>query len=209
MNVLVLFEFSGIVRDAFRARGHNAWSVDLSPCLRSNAYHWRGDATVMGCVADPTLRQQWDLIIAHPPCTRLTNAGVRWLYKNGKGTVIDRMKWSEMESYAQLFRWVLNLQIGNVRLAVENPVMHSHATEIIGRPYSQIIQPFQFGHGEIKKTCLWLFGLPHLKPTKIVEGRKPRVHHESPGLKGGLTRSQRRSITYQGIADAMAKQWGG
>jgi hypothetical protein len=132
---------------------------------------------------------------------------VRWLYKNGRGKVPDPKKWLEMEAAAQEFSWLLDQPFD--RLAVENPVMHDHALRIIGIRYDQIIQPYEHGHGEIKKTCLWLRGLPPLKPSNIVAGRKPRVHHESPGMKNGLTRAQRRSITYLGIAEAMAEQWGG
>jgi hypothetical protein len=113
-----------------------------------------------------------------------------------------------MEQAVALFRWCLQLPFGHQKLCVENPVMHEHAMKRIGQPYAQIIQPWQFGHGEIKKTCLWLKNLPLLQPTNIVPGRTPRVHHESPGVKGGLTRAQRRSVTYPGIAEAMAEQWG-
>lgn len=164
-------------------------------------YHFEGDAFAIAKAYGP-----WDLIIAHPPCTRLTNAGSRWLYRGGKGTVRDPIKWRQMELAAYRFSKLYSLK--TPRLAIENPVMHSHAAAIVGKRPTQIIQPYQFGHGEIKKTCLWLRELPLLMPTKIVAGRKPRVHHESPGVIGGLTRAQRRSATYPGIADAFADQWG-
>jgi hypothetical protein len=206
MRVLVLFEFSGRVSGAFRARGHTAYSMDLLPTLGDPRYHWQQDITIAGTVLDDARRQEWDLVIAHPSCTRVTNAGVRWLYKGGRGTEVDPEKWGEMEAGAGLMRWLDRLAWR--RFAMENPVPHDHALQIIGRKYDQIIQPWQFGTGEIKKTCLWLQNLPKLQPTKIVPGRTPRVHHESPGIKGGLTRAQRRSITDPGIADAFAEQWG-
>ena len=207
MNVLVLYEFSGVVREAFRRRGHDARSVDYTAALDGSRNHYQDSVqNVVGAIA----RRSWgwvpDVVIAHPSCVRLTNAGVRWLYKDGRGKVVDPKKWAEMEAGANEFRWLLGLPFP--RMAVENPVMHDHAMQIIGKPYTQIIQPWMFGHGEIKKTCLWLRGLSKLKPTKVVSGRKPRVHHESPGVKNGLTRSQRRSITYPGIGDAFAEQWG-
>lgn len=210
MKILVLYELFGRVRDACRQRGHEAFSCDLygpddypevfKDQLYPN-YHYEGDAFTIARAYGP-----WDLIIAHPPCQYLTNAGSRWLYQGGKGTRRDLSRWAKMEKAAYRFSKLYGLPTS--RLAIENPVMHGHGLEIIGRRPTQIIQPYQFGHGEIKKTCLWLKGLPPLEPTRIVSGRRPRVHHESPGVVGGLTRSQRRSITYQGIADAMAEQWG-
>lgn len=137
----------------------------------------------------------FDLLIAHPPCTRLTNSGVRWLD--------ERNLWAEMYEAADFFRRILELPIP--RIAVENPIPHRYALERIGRKYDQIIQPWQFGHGETKATCLWLKNLPPLKPTNIVSGREARIHKLPPSA----DRWKLRSMTYPGIAEAMADQWGG
>lgn len=143
-------------------------------------------------------------MIAHPPCTYLCKSGVRWLY-GGKGTVIDRNRWQLMKESAQLFRdlWLAPIP----RIAIENPQMHGHGRiAIFGekRKPDQSVQPWQFGHGEIKETCFWLKNLPCLKSTNIVEGRQPRVHYQGPGK----DRWKERSRTLAGIADAMAAQWG-
>ena len=190
-HVLIACEFSGIVRDAFIARGHDAVSCDLLPSERPGPH-------VMADVR-PMLRMPWDLVIAHPPCTYLANSGVRWLYLGGSGHRADPDRWARMEQAAGFFR--LCLAANAPRLAVENPVMHGW-TQI--RPADQFVQPWQFGHGEIKATGLWLVGLPELRPTRIVDGRVPRVHHASPGP----DRWRERSRTYPGIAAAMADQWG-
>ena len=194
MKILVACEFSGRVRDAFLARGHDAWSCDLCPtesiklnelgCIR----HIQGDVLKI-------LDAGWDLMIAHPPCTYLCNSGVRWLYSQE-----GRME--KMQEAAEFFRTLLKAPIP--KIAVENPIPHRYAIGIIGRKYDQIIQPWQFGHGETKATCLWLKGLRKLGTTKLVAGREPRIHRMPPGK----DRSKLRSITYQGIADAMAAQWG-
>ena len=187
LKVGILCEFSGIVRDAFRALGHDAISCDLLP-TESPGPHIQGD-----CLA-----QDWrgfDLLICHPPCTRLCNSGVRWLH--------ERDLWREMREAAQFFRQCLDLPAPQV--ACENPIMHKYAREIVGRGPDQIIQPWQFGHGETKATGLWLRGLPRLKPTNIVPGREAKVHTASPGP----NRWKLRSLTYPGIARAMAEQWGG
>lgn len=201
MNVLIACEFSGVVREAFRKRGHNAYSCDLLPAEDGSAFHYECD--VHDVLGNKAKHPKWDLLIAHPPCTYLCNSGVRWLY-GGKGKVKDAARWAEMEKAAHFFADLLR---GHKipRVAVENPVMHGHARELIDLgPADQIVQPWQFGHGEIKATCLWLRNLPLLVPTDIVEGRKGRVHFESPGP----DRWKRRSITYTGIAEAMAEQWG-
>ena len=185
----ILCEFSGTVRDAFTRAGHYAVSCDLLD-TESPGPHIKGD-----CLA-----QDWsgfDGLICFPPCTRLCNSGVRWLH--------ERNLWAEMEEAAAFF--LACLELGNIyRIPVgcENPVMHKHARKIIGR-WTQTVQPWQFGHGETKRTCLWLRGFPPLKPTNIVSGRVARVHGESPGD----DRWKRRSMTYPGIAAAMAEQWGG
>jgi hypothetical protein len=191
MRVLIACEFSGIVRDAFTAAGHDAWSWDLLPTERPGKH-------VTGDVEAALNPGEWDLMIAHPPCTYLANSGVRWLY-GGKGTIRDEERWALMEESAAFFRLLLEAPIP--RIAVENPIMHSHAG--IRKP-DQLIQPWQFGHGETKATGLWLKRLPPLVPTHIVTERRPRVHHASPGP----DRWKERSRTLEGIAAAMAAQWG-
>lgn len=198
MRVLVACEFSGVVRRAFARRGHDAWSCDLLPSEDRSNHHIVGDAREI-------LGDGWDLLmVAHPPCTRLCNSGVRWLSKPPAGKTVDQMQ-RELEDGADLFASFWNAPIE--RIAVENPIMHRHAKALIRgyREPAQTIQPWQFGHGETKATCLWLKGLPKLAPTNIVEGREPRVHHASPGP----DRWKERSRTFEGIAEAMADQWGG
>jgi hypothetical protein len=182
VRVLIACEFSGIVRRAFRARGHNAWSCDLLAPEDGSAYHVQGD--VRDLLTDP-----WDLLIAHPPCTHLAVSGARWF----------KAKQTEQEAALQFVRDLLLSPIP--RIALENPV--SIISSRIRKP-DQIIQPWQFGHGEIKATCLWLKNLPLLKPTQIVEGRHARVHREPPSP----DRWKNRSRTYRGVAEAMAEQWG-
>ena len=182
MKVLVACEFSGVVRDAFLARGHDAWSCDLLP---APGRHFQTDA--IHCAEN---YDEWDLLIAHPPCTYLASSGARWF----KGR-------REEQTKAAWFAKFLGQMPNIPRIAVENPI---GVLSTQWRKPDQIIQPWQFGHGETKATCLWLKGLPLLKPTNIVEGRIARVHLEPPGP----DRWKRRSITYQGIADAMAEQWG-
>jgi hypothetical protein len=187
VKVGVLCEFSGVVRNAFLRRGHDAVSCDFLP-TESDGPHIMGDC----------LDQDWtgyDLLICHPPCTYLCNSGVRWLHtKPGR--------WDLMLAGAQFFRACLNLPCP--KIAVENPIMHGYAVEIIGRRQDQIVQPWQFGHGETKATGLWLKGLHPLQPTRVVSGRIGKVHREPPGP----DRWKRRSMTYTGIAEAMADQWG-
>jgi hypothetical protein len=183
MKVLVACEFSGIVRDAFTARGHFAMSADLLPS-ETPGPHWQGDVMALLAVDFP-----WDLMIAHPPCTHLAVSGARWFKEK------QHEQAEALEFVAQL------LGAGIPRIALENPI--SVISSKIRKP-DQIIQPWQFGHGETKATCLWLKNLPKLEPTNIVAGREPRVHHASPGP----DRWKERSRTLQGIADAMADQWG-
>ena len=186
MKVLIACEFSGIVREAFAKRGHDVWSCDLLP-TEIPGKHIQGDFLKI-------LNDKWDLGIFFVPCTRITNSGVRWL--------IERNLWKELDEACVLFCSALNAPIS--KIAVENPIPHKYAVERIGKKYDQIIQPYQFGHGETKATCLWLIGLPLLKPTKIVSGRLARVHREPPSAE----RWKNRSRTYEGIANAMAEQWG-
>lgn len=185
LSVLVACEFSGVVRRAFRARGHEAYSCDLLPADDQSPYHFQEDVLTV-------LNRGWDLMIAHPPCTRLTVAGARWF----KGR--EKEQQEAIEFCERL--WAAPIR----KIAIENPIGVLSTKSKLGKP-SQIIQPWQFGHGETKATCLWLKSLPLLIPTKVVSGRVARVHMEPPGP----DRWKRRSITYQGIAEAMAQQWGG
>ena len=181
MKVLIACEFSGIVREAFAKRGHDATSADLLP-TEIPGKHYQGN--VLDIIGDG-----WDLMIAHPPCTHLAVSGARWF------------KDKQFEQAAAL-RFVWKLMIADIpRIAIENPV--SIISSRIRKP-DQIIQPWQFGHGETKATCLWLKNLPLLKPTIIVNGRENRIHKMPPSE----NRWRERSRTYQGIADAMAEQWG-
>lgn len=206
MRVLVACEYSGVVRDAFRALGHDAVSCDLLQSERPGPH-------VVGDVLD-VLGDGWDLMVAHPPCTYLANSGVRWLYAGGRGTAErDPVRWEAMLSAAGFFRELLTAPIP--RVAVENPVMHGFARELIGHhPTVQTIQPWQFGHPESKTTQLWLRGLPPLVPTRILT--RPASGHWDNQTASGQNRLgpspdrwRERSRTYQGIADAMADQWGG
>ena len=185
MRVLVACEFSGIVRDAFSARGHDAWSCDLLPTERPGK-HFEGNI-----LAVLVRRPSWDLMVAHVPCTRLAVSGARWF------------KWYPSEQAAAI-HFAEQVWLADVPcIAIENPISVLSTRSILGKP-AQIIQPWQFGHGEVKATCLWLKNLPKLVPTKIVYGREARVHLASPGP----DRWKERSRTLQGIADAMAAQWG-
>lgn len=196
MRVLVACEFSGVVRRAFADDGHDAWSCDLLPAEDRSNQHIVGNARDL-------LNDGWDLLIAHPPCTRLCNSGVRWLSVPPPNRTAAEM-WAELDDGAELFSAFWNAPID--RIAVENPVMHKHAKARIRnfRPHSQSVQPWEYGHPETKRTCLWLKGLPPLRPTNIVDGRTPRVHHMPPGP----DRWRERSRFFPGIAAAMADQWG-
>lgn len=182
MKVLVACEFSGTVRRAFRALGHDAWSCDLLPADDGSPHHIQGD--VLDVLGD-----DWDLMVAHPPCTHLAVSGARWF----------PLKRKEQAEGLEFVRALLNAPIE--RIAVENPVSVISSRL---RPADQLIQPWQFGHGETKATCLWLKNLPLLQPTNIVDGREARIHRMAPGP----DRWRERSITYSGIAEAMAQQWG-
>lgn len=195
MKVLVACEFSGVVRDAFRKLGHDAYSSDIIPCDGDPTYH-------LQCDVRDILRDGWDLMVAHPPCTYLTLSGVRWLYAGGKsGNGFDSARWNNMVAAGLFFRSLLEADIPSI--CVENPVPHRFAREYTGA-YTQIIHPWQFGHGEQKQTCLWLRGLPELQPTEIVSGREQRIWKLPPSA----DRAKLRSITYTGIAKAMAEQFG-
>lgn len=181
MRVLVACEFSGIVREAFHKRGHDAWSCDLLP-TEIPGNHYVGDVRDL-------LHQYWDLMIGHPPCTHLAVSGARW-FKHKK---------NEQEEALAFVKALMEAPIPLI--AIENPV--SIISSKIRKP-DQIIQPWMFGHGETKSTCLWLKRLQKLTPTNIVEGRVPVVHRMPPTE----NRWKNRSRTYTGIADAMASQWG-
>ncbi|HEX8224507.1 MAG TPA: hypothetical protein VF605_11885 [Allosphingosinicella sp.] len=210
MRVLVACECSGTVRNAFIARGHDAWSCDLKPAEDRTNRHIVGDATEL-------LGDGWDLLmVAHPPCTRLCNSGVRWYTKPPRDKTLEQM-WAELDEAAALFSTFWNAPIE--RIAVENPIMHRHAKERIAgyREFAQSVQPHDFGHREVKRTCLWLKNLPRLVPT--TPWLKPpsdaaeretwqRVHRVS-GWMAAADRQRERSRFFSGIADAMADQWGG
>lgn len=196
MNVLVACESSGVVRDAFMGKGHNAWSCDLIPADDGGLFHFT-------CDVREVLYKDWDLIIAHPPCTYLSVSGLHW-NKRRPGRA-DKTKLA-----AAFFMLFANLK---VPYAIENPVC---CMSTLWRKPDQIIQPYEFGHDASKKTCLWLNNLPKLKPTqyidpRIVEGRKRWSNQTDSGqnnLSPGSERAKERSKTFQGIADAMANQWG-
>jgi len=180
MRILVACEFSGIVRNGFAAKGWDAWSCNLLS-TEQIGQHYQGDVRDM-------LTEHWDLMIAHPPCTHLAVSGARYFYR----------KQNEQAEALEFVRLLMNAQIEHI--AIENPI--SVISSRIRKP-DQIIQPWQFGHGETKATCLWLKGLPKLQPTNIVEGREQRVHKMPPSS----DRWKERSRTFQGIANAMADQW--
>lgn len=207
MRVLIACEFSGAVRRAFRDAGHDAWSCDLLPAEDSSPYHIQADAlSVISSNHIPGVKaanENWDLMIAHPPCTYLANSGAKHLY-NGmtKGGGPNRDRFLNMLEGAHFFWELLNAPID--RICIENPIMHGYAKTYVGEQQTQTIQPWQFGHGETKATCLWLKNLPKLKPTQIVEGREARVHKAPPSDDRWMERSR----TLPGIAGAMAEQWG-
>lgn len=211
MKVAVLYEYSGIMRDAFIARGHDAISCDLLPTERPGP-HYQGNVWDF---LNLHRYMVWDLVICHPPCTRLCNSGVLRLYNNGKKSQgINPIKWGEMEAAAHEFKLLFDIRTKS--LAIENPVMHGHAMKIIGRQPSQSIQPYQFGEDASKRTCLWLVNLLPLTPTsyfppRIVNGR-PRWSNQTDSGQNKLgpseTRGKDRAKTYHGIAEAAASQWG-
>lgn len=188
------------MRDLFRERGHDAWSNDLDPCEGDPAYHIQGDAI------EVAYGQQWDIMIAMPPCTYLANSGVRWLYPDTGAPLLDAIakqeRWDKMREGASFYT---KLALAPIKHKVlENPVMHSHARRLIPLRWDlQYIQPWQFGHGEIKRTGLERWNLPFLSPTNVVSGRVATVHKMPPSD----TRGKDRSRTYPGIARAMVEQY--
>jgi hypothetical protein len=196
MKILVACEYSGRVRDAFIAQGHQAISCDLLPTEIEGPH-------IQGNVLD-VLDQGWDMMIAHPSCTYLTNSGVQWLHK-------DPSRWDKLDEACEFFNRLLDAPIE--KICIENPIPHKYAIERLhGRKYSQLIQPYMFGHTETKATCFWLQGLEKLNPTSnlkaetmaLPDGQRQRLHWLSPSP----TRWKDRSRTYEGIATAMAEQWG-
>jgi len=228
LRVIVACEFSGIVREAFRKRGFDAWSCDLLPTEIPGQH-----------IQDDVLRhldEGWDLMIAHPPCTYLANSGVRWLSENNPRTgELYKERYCKMQEAAKFFNTLLNADIPHI--CIENPIQHQSARFLI-RHYDQIIQPWRFGYDASKATCLWLKGLPKLKPTKLIEphyrcrcgyrfeyelgkygcpnccGEKtaklvfgnqtPSGQNNEPP---GENQAKNRSRTFQGVAEAMATQW--
>jgi site-specific DNA-cytosine methylase len=182
MNILIACEFSGIVRDAFTKKGHHVLSCDILPTEKPGL-HYQGDVRDI-------LYDDWDMVIAFPPCTHLSSSGARWFK--------EKQADGRQQDAVDFFMLFANLSIP---YAIENPI--GIMSTKYRRP-DQIIQPWQFGHGETKATCLWLKGLPELEPSNIVDGRESRIHKMPPSK----DRAKIRSITYQGIADAMADQWG-
>jgi hypothetical protein len=195
MDVLIAGEFSGTIRDEFEKRGHNAMSCDLFP-TENPGQHYQGDVRDI-------INDGWDMLIAHPMCTYIANSGVRWLHEEAE-------RWPKLYRDAAFFKEMLDADVP--LKCIENPIPHKYAIPLIGRKYDQIIQPWMFGHPEKKATCLWLEGLPKLKPTNIVKGEmerltkkeQNRIHYMSPGSERGKLRS----ITFQGVAEAMVDQWG-
>lgn len=195
MKVLVACEFSGTVRDAFLARGHDAWSCDVLPCDKESDRHIHDDVL-------KHLHHGWDMVIAHPPCTYLCNSGSRHLHT-------DPSRWAKMEDGAKFFKVFLDLPVNKV--VIENPIMHKYAVEIIGRRQDQIIHPWMFGHPEQKSTCLWLKNLPKLKEEHNVKAEMmslPLKERHRLWWASGKDRWKVRSKTFEGIANAMANQWG-
>ena len=192
MKVLIACEYSGIVRDAFAAKGHNAWSCDILP-TESPGNYYQGDVL-------EHLDKGWDLMIAHPPCTYLSNAGARFLYPKGK---LNEDRYNLGLKAKEFFMALYNAPIN--KICVENPI----SSKIFALPkYSQIIQPYEYGHPIQKRTCLWLKNLSQLKPTDIIFKRQSTKIPGNWFNKGGKDRQKNRSKFFQGIANAMADQWG-
>jgi len=204
MKILVACEFFGAVRDAFIKKGHDAISCDLLPTEKPGP-HYQGDVLDI-------LDDGFDLMIAHPTCTYLTNTAVQWLHApDSYGKFLKgKPRWEALDRSAEFFVTLLNANIP--RICIENPIPHKYAVARIGRKYDQLVQPYMFGHPERKATCLWLKGLPKLKQTnniflemqKLPKSQQQKIFYMSPGK----DRWKERSRTYQGIADAMAEQWG-
>ena len=201
MKILVACEESQATTKELRTLGHEAYSCDTEPCSGGKPeWHLHGDVKRWLC-------NEWDMIIAHPPCTYLTNTGVCWL--TGKNKKPER--WGQLDDGAAFFKMFLDHPCG--KIAIENPIMHKYAIERIGRKHDSLVQPYQFGHTERKATCFWLKGLPPLIETnnvkaemdKLPKREQQRLHYLPPSA----DRAKLRSKTYPGIAKAMAQQWAG
>lgn len=196
-RVLIACEFSAVVRDAFRARGHDAWSCDLLPCEGDPAFHIQGDVL-------EALSQGWDMMIAHPPCTYLTNAGCRWLFEKPG-------RWALLDQAAAFFRELRAAPIE--RIALENPWPHKWAAERIGWPDCKI-QPYEHGERQKKGICWWLKNLPPIIPTAYVGPPPPPGSDEAKAWEAvwreppGPLQAHNRSRTLPGVAKALAAQWG-
>jgi len=192
MKILIACEFSGIVREAFKSKGHDAWSCDLLP-TEIPGQHIQGDVLAI-------LDDGWDMIIAHPPCTYLSNAGAVHLYPKGK---LNEKRYREGLVAKKFFIQLFNMNIP--KIVIENPIP---STIYNLPPYNQIIQPYEYGHPYQKRTCLWLIGVPKLTPTNIVSERQSTKIPGNWYNKGGKDRQKNRARTFPGIAKAMADQWG-
>ncbi len=201
MRILVACECSGVVREAFRAKGHNAWSCDLKPAEDNSIYHYQCDIRE---ILDGPDKGQWDLLLAFPDCTYLSSSGLHWNTRNPERAL-------KTQAAVDFALYLLNQPIP--KIALENPI--GRLSTAIRKP-DQIIQPHQFGHDAAKATCLWLKGLPLLVPTHHIDSRyvdgKPRWSNQTDSGQNRLgpssTRATERARTYKGIAEAMADQWG-
>jgi hypothetical protein len=204
MRVLIGCEFSGVVRDEFAKKGHDAWSCDILP-TESEGNHYQMD--IFDLLEETS--GDWDLAIFHPTCKFLANSGSKWLYNSGKKeNGRDEQRWENMYAGADFFARLKNADIP--KLCLENPIPHCYASNLMGK-YSQTIQPWQFGHPETKRTCLWLKNLPLLKETENVKSvmkDMPKKDTDRIHYMGGKDRGKNRSVTFKGIAKAMANQWG-
>jgi len=200
VKVLVACEFSGIVRDAFRARGHDAWSCDLLPCEGDPTWHIQGDCLPV------IYERDWDLLIAHPACTYMANSGARWLFEKPG-------RWGQLAAAAGFFRACLEARHIPKR-AVENPQPHKWAMAMIGRPFDFKAQPWWFGERQKKGLCFWVHGLPPLIPDRMVGPPPPAGSEEAKVWEAvwreppGPNQAHNRSRTLPGVGRAMAEQWG-
>lgn len=190
MKILVACEYSGIVSEAFRNKGHEVWSCDILESEKNNDWHIKGDVLEV-------LNDGWDMMIAHPPCTYLANSGVRWLYRD-----IDR--WPKMFEGAEFFKRLMNAPIN--KKVIENPIMHKYAKSIIGKGHTQLIQPWHMGDNESKAICLWIEGLNKLE--KIVHDKPLNLEQRVWKMPPSPERQKERSRFFKGVAKAMADQWG-